>query len=70
MALLLRSPRVRLDSGVGEAHELTVTWTAAGGKAVAAVCSTEEGERLVKAAIDAFGSLHSTSVTSREPSLC
>lgn len=31
---------------------------AAGGKAIAAVGSTEEGEKLVKTAIDAFGALH------------
>jgi multifunctional beta-oxidation protein len=30
----------------------------AGGKATAAVCSAEEGETIVKAAIDNFGSVH------------
>jgi hypothetical protein len=32
---------------------------AAGGKAVAVVESTLEGEKLVKAALDTFGSIHS-----------
>lgn len=31
---------------------------AAGGKAVAAVCSAEEGEQIVKAGLDAFGAVH------------
>lgn len=31
---------------------------AAGGKAVPVVCSAEEGERIVKAALDAFGGVH------------
>lgn len=30
----------------------------AGGQAVAAVCSAEEGETIVKAAVDAFGTVH------------
>ena len=30
----------------------------AGGKAVSAVCSAEEGEAIVKAAVDAFGTVH------------
>lgn len=30
----------------------------AGGKAVTAVCSAEDGETIVKAALDAFGSVH------------
>lgn len=30
----------------------------AGGKAVAAVCSAEDGEGIVKAALDAFGGVH------------
>lgn len=30
----------------------------AGGKAVAAVCSAEEGEQIVKAGLDAFGAVH------------
>lgn len=36
----------------------------AGGKAAAVVCSTEEGEKLVKSAIEHFGSLHSTLISS------
>ena len=32
--------------------------TTAGGKAVAAVCSAEEGEQIVKAGLDAFGAVH------------
>ncbi len=42
------------DNAEGVVKEIT----AAGGKAVTAVGSTEEGEKLVKAAIDAFGGLH------------
>ena len=30
----------------------------AGGKATAAVCSAEDGDAIVKAALDAFGSIH------------
>ena len=37
--------------------------TSAGGKAVAVACSTEEGPKLVQAAIDAFGALHGKTTT-------
>jgi multifunctional beta-oxidation protein len=41
-----------------QALTLFASHSTAGGKAVAVVASTLEGEKLVKAALDAFGSLH------------
>ena len=38
--------------------KFTDTLRLAGGKAVAAVCSAEDGEGIVKAAIEAFGTVH------------
>lgn len=39
-------------------HIVWLTFWAAGGNAVAAVCSAEEGDAIVKAAVDAFGTVH------------
>lgn len=39
-------------------HIVWLTILIAGGNAVAAVCSAEEGDAIVKAAVDAFGTVH------------
>jgi len=38
--------------------QIDATYCTAGGKAVPAVCSAEDGEAIVKAALDAFGGVH------------
>lgn len=42
------------DNGVGSSDELLVV----GGKATPVICSAEDGDRILKAALDAFGTVH------------
>lgn len=48
------SLRLKMD----KLGSLTPRFSTAGGKAVAAVASAEDGEKIVKVALDAFGTVH------------
>lgn len=43
---------------VGSYHPRLTPFDTAGGKAVAAVCSAEDGDAIVRAAVDTFGTVH------------